>query len=163
MAVLLARAEDTDVLIERHVFSLYHILELEFVTTRTRPLVRLVDQQLLIRSPGEDHIATVKLELWDGSPASSGRTGSDSWEVDEVCRFRISHDQLTVWQLTSGPTSISVDVQPGWHKMRVRSAGGAAVARAIDVYDPDDDVEENTEGILKGFETFLLQVWPAEK
>ncbi|MFI0404265.1 hypothetical protein [Actinomadura sp. 3N508] len=163
MALLLARAEDTDVLIERHVFSLYHVLELESAATQARPLLRLLDEQLLIRSPGEDHIATVELQLWDGPPEPSSQTDDHPWEADEFCRFRIHHDQLSIWQLTSGPTAIGVDVQPGWYRMRVRSAGGSAVARAIEVYDPDEDVEENFEGILRGFETFLLQVWPAEK
>jgi hypothetical protein len=116
--------QDGSVLVERHLFGLVD----EDGSDPPWPAGAMPDEdevyarpnRIDFRSAGEDHVAAVRLESWDGEPDDAGPDWS---EVDELT-VSLSSGRVRLWTLTDGPAGAAFGVgPPGSYRLQVLVAG----------------------------------------
>jgi hypothetical protein len=151
--------------VERHQFYVTGIhpdepLPEEIITTRRAYVGPGLPDQFgwTVHSPGEDHIASVRAELWDGPPDDQ----SDDWE--DVIDFSGTRedDRLQICHLTRSPEDMEMPLPGGRYNLRLLCKGRGAIEAAIDAMfdDADDSEEPENFGFPTGVEQYLLQLWP---
>jgi hypothetical protein len=152
------------VTVERHQFYVAGIhvdepLPGEIITTRRASVGPGLPDEFgwTVHSPGEDHIASVRAELWDGPPDVQ----PDGWE--DVIEFSGTgeDDRLQICRPTR-PQDMEMPLPSGYYSLRLLCKGRDAIEAAIDAMfdDADDSEEPENFGFPTGVEQYLLQLWP---
>jgi hypothetical protein len=101
-------------------------------------------------SGGQDHYASVRLQLWDAQPAAV--TGS--WDLIQDGTFVATSGEILLWSPTIGPSEHKWHLAgPGSYKMRVHCRGRQAVAQAM------DEIIAPHISLPRAIEQYLLQLW----
>ncbi len=97
-------------------------------------------------SAGHTHTAAVTVEVWDGLPAAWSEA---AWEEQEEAVLETAGGELAVWGMERADDIVLLGDAGGLWRVRVGSAGRAAVERMT------EDV-----GVVHGVERWLVQFWP---
>jgi hypothetical protein len=106
-------------------------------------------------SAGEDHDATVRIELWDGVPPAADRS---DWEAINDLVGNSKTGSVRVWALTMGPADIEeIPLPIGRYNIRIHCRGREQLKSEIDRMFQNLDVDV---AFPEGVEYYLIQLWP---
>jgi hypothetical protein len=101
-------------------------------------------------SGGQDHYASVRLQLWDAEPPAV----AGSWELVQDGTLVSTSGEIVLWALTIGPVEHRWRLAgPGRYNTRVHCRGRQAVAQAI------NEITTPDASLPRAIEQYLLQLW----
>jgi hypothetical protein len=101
-------------------------------------------------SGGQDHYATVRMELWNSEPTST----TETWDLTCDAFLTSTSGEIVLWALTIGPSDRRLVLAgAGQYNMRVYCRGRQAVAQAL------DEVTTPEASLPQAVEQYLLQLW----
>lgn len=101
-------------------------------------------------SGGQDHYASVHLQLWNAEPTST----TETWELTCDVFLTLTSGEIVLWAPTIGPSDRRLVLAgPGRYRMRVHCRGRQAVAQAL------DEITTPQASLPKDVEQYLLQLW----
>ena len=104
-------------------------------------------------SGGQDHYASVRLQLWDVEPTVT----TESWDLIQDCTFVANSGEIVLWSPTIGPSEHRWHLAgSGRYKMRVHCRGRQAVAQAM------DEIATPYSSLPRAVEQYLLQLWESQ-
>jgi len=95
-------------------------------------------------SAAPDHVASVRLEVWNEAP----RDDTKEWEVSAERVLCCDSGRVQFWTTDSGPASEVIDLDgPGYYRLRVACRGRDAARARFEEY------------MFSGIEQWRLQLW----
>jgi hypothetical protein len=103
-------------------------------------------------SGGQDHYASVRMQLWKEKPTPTIET----WDLTCDVSLTLASGEIRLWALTVGPSNQRLVLAgAGHYRMRVHCRGRQAAAEAL------DEITIYQNSLPQDIERYLIQLWRA--